>query len=135
MEELSSSNILPHNISSVIEKIKAIGGDKVRFIIIYGSAVKGKLTDKSDIDLAVFYNADMQKRFEYRVSVLGRVDNIYDIQIFQDLPIYIQKDIISNGKVIYFKNYNEIFDVFMQIIKKFEDFKPYLELYYSKLGV
>ena len=135
MEELSSSNILPHNISSVIEKIKAIGGDKVRFIIIYGSAVKGKLTDKSDIDLAVFYNADMQKRFEYRVSVLGRVDNIYDIQIFQDLPIYIQKDIVSNVKVIYFKNYNEIFDVFMQIIKKFEDFKHYLELYYSKLGV
>jgi len=37
MEGLSSSYILPQNISSVIKKIKAIGGDKVRFIIMYGS--------------------------------------------------------------------------------------------------
>jgi predicted nucleotidyltransferase len=53
----SKSNLVP-GISSVVEKIKTIGGDRVRFIILYGSAAKGEMTELSDIDLAVFYKGD-----------------------------------------------------------------------------
>ena len=131
---VSKSNLVP-SISGVIEKIKTIGGDNVRFIILYGSAAKGEMTELSDIDLAVFYKGDKKERFDFRVKVLGRVGDEFDIQTFQDLPLYIRKDIASSGKVIDYKGYMEIFRIFMRTIRDFEHFKPRLDMYYSGLGV
>jgi len=96
-DHIDLTNALEHSILDVIERIKEIGGMKVRFIILYGSVVEGRLTDMSDIDLAVFYEGNKKERFEFRVKILGRVSNKFDIQSFQDLPLYIQKDIISTG--------------------------------------
>jgi len=122
-------------ISIVIAKIRDIGGAKIKFIVLYGSAAKGKSTGLSDIDIAVYYDGDKRERFEFRVKILGRVGSKFDIQTFQDLPLYIQKDTLSTGDVIYYRDYKDIFNIFMKTIREFEDFKPRLELYYSSLGV
>ena len=122
-------------ISIVIAKIRDIGGAKIKFIILYGSAAKGESTSLSDIDLAVYYHGDKKERFDFRIKILGRVSNKFDIQIFQDLPLYIQSEILSTGKVIYYRDYKEIFNIFMKTIREFEDFKPRLQLYYSIMGV
>jgi predicted nucleotidyltransferase len=79
MAVLASKSNLVSSISGVVEKIKTIGGDKVRFIVLYGSAAKGEMTELSDIDLAVFYKGDKKERFDFRVKVLGRVSNEFDI--------------------------------------------------------
>ncbi|MBC2694808.1 MAG: nucleotidyltransferase domain-containing protein [Desulfobacteraceae bacterium] len=130
----SKGNLVP-GISGVVEKIKTIGGDKVRFIILYGSTAKGEMTELSDIDLAVFYEGDKKERFDFRVTILGRVGNEFDIQTFQDLPLYIRKDIVSYGNVIFYKGYRELFNTFIRTIRDFEHFKPRLNMYYSGLGV
>lgn len=130
----SKGNLVP-GISGVVEKIKTIGRDKVRFIILYGSAAKGEMTELSDIDLAVFYEGDKNEKFDFRVTILGRVGNEFDIQTFQDIPLYIQKDIVSSGNVIYYKGYRELFNTFIKTIRDFEHFKPRLNMYYSGLGV
>ncbi len=135
MKILESKVALEQSMPDVIEKMRAIGKDKVRFVVLYGSAAKGKLTKLSDLDLAVFFNGDKSERFEFRKKILGRVSNEFDIQIFQDLPLYVQKDILSTGKVMYSVDYIETFEIFMKTIRGFEDFKPRLEVYYSGLGV
>ncbi len=135
MANLASKGDLDLGISAVAEKIKTIGGDKVRFIILYGSKAREEMTELSDIDLAVYYDGDKKERFDFRVKVLGRVGDEFDIQTFQDLPLYIRKDIASSGKVIDYKGYMEIFSIFMRTIRDFEHFKPRLDMYYSGLGV
>ena len=135
MADLASKGDLDLGISAVAEKIKTIGGDKVRFIILYGSKAREEMTELSDIDLAVYYDGDKKERFDFRVKVLGRVGDEFDIQTFQDLPLYIRKDIASSGKVIDYKGYMEIFSIFMRTIRDFEHFKPPLDMYYSGLGV
>ena len=122
-------------IIKIIDKIKSLGGEKLRFIILYGSIVKGKMTNLSDIDIAVYYHDDKKERFKFRMKVLGRIDDKFDVQIFQDLPLYVQKDIVSSGEVIYYSDYREIFKIYMKTIRDFEHFKPRLEMYYSSLGV
>ena len=133
--KVKTKKSLEHGISNVIKKIKDIGGAKIKFIVLYGSAAKGKSTGLSDIDIAVYYDGDKRERFEFRVKILGRVGSKFDIQTFQDLPLYIQKDTLSTGDVIYYRDYKDIFNIFMKTIREFEDFKPRLELYYSSLGV
>ncbi|MFA4934781.1 MAG: nucleotidyltransferase domain-containing protein [Candidatus Methanoperedens sp.] len=126
---------LEPDISDVIAKIKDIGGDNIKFILLYGSAAKGRSTNLSDIDIAVFYSGDKRERFQFRVKILGRIGNKFDIQTYQDLPLYIQNEILSSSEVLYFSDYTEIFNTFMKTIREFEDFKPRLELYYSSMGV
>ena len=133
--KIISKKSLESDISNVITKIKDFGGERIKFIILYGSAAKGKTTDLSDIDIAVFHNGDKRERFQFRMKILGRIGNKFDIQTYQDLPLYIQNEILSSGEVLYFSDYKEIFDTFMKTIREFGDFKPHLELYYSNMGV
>ncbi|MCL7476365.1 MAG: nucleotidyltransferase domain-containing protein [ANME-2 cluster archaeon] len=122
-------------VSDVCQSIMEIGGEKVGFIILYGSAAKGKMSGLSDIDIAVYYVGDKEERFQFRMKILGRVSDIFDIQTFQDLPLSIQKDIMSFGDIIYYRDYAELFEMNMKIIREYEDFKPHLDVYYSCLEV
>ncbi|HEY9247008.1 MAG TPA: nucleotidyltransferase domain-containing protein [Candidatus Methanoperedens sp.] len=73
------------DISSVVTKIRDIGGPKIIFMVLYGSEAKGENTDLSDIDIAVYYQGDKKERFDFRIKILGRVSNKFDIKTFQDL--------------------------------------------------
>ncbi len=123
------------NVSPVVNLIKKIGGEKIKFVILYGSVVEGKQTPLSDVDIAVYYEGNKEERFKFRMEVLGSVNDKFDIQTFRDLPLYIRNEIISHGKILYQKSYSEIFDVFIKTIKSFGDFKPRLDIYYSGLEV
>ena len=123
------------NVSSIVNLIKKIGGEKIKFVILYGSTVEGKQTPLSDVDIAVYYEGSKKERFKFRMEVLGSVNDKFDIQTFQDLPLYIRKEIISHGKILYQKSHSEIFDIFIKTIKSFGDFKPRLDIYYSGLEV
>ncbi|PWB49381.1 MAG: nucleotidyltransferase domain-containing protein [Candidatus Methanoperedenaceae archaeon] len=133
--KIKSEKSLESDLSDVITKIRYFGGDRIKFIVLYGSAAKRKSTNLSDIDIAVFYSGDKRERFQFRVKILGRIGNKFDIQNYQDLPLYVQNEILSSGEVLYFSDYTEIFNTFMKTIREFEDFKPHLELYYSSMGV
>ena len=56
-----SKNPAKLELSDVIRKIKEIGGDRVKFIILYGSAVKGELTHRSTL---TFRYTFMKTKFE-----------------------------------------------------------------------
>ena len=55
------------------------------------------------------------------MKILGRIGNKFDIQTYQDLPLYIQNEILSSGEVLYFSDYTEIFNTFMKTIREFEN--------------
>jgi len=133
--KIKSNKSLEPDISEVISKIKDLGGDRIKFIVLYGSAAKGRNMNLSDIDIAVFHSGDKSERFQFRMKILGRSGNKFDIQTYQDLPLYIQNEILSSGELLYYNDYTEIFDTFMKTIREFGDFKPRLELYYSNMGV
>ena len=118
----------------VIERIREIGRDRIAFIALYGSVTKNRATPLSDIDLAVFYEGSKEERFKFRMSVLGRIGDDFDVQTFQDLPLYIQKEVITYGKLLYYKEYNVVFNIYINVIKNFDDLTRHLNLYHTYLG-
>lgn len=55
MNELELNITVQQKVSNVCQRIMEMGEDKVGFIILYGSSVKGKMAGLSDVDVAVFY--------------------------------------------------------------------------------
>ncbi len=120
-------------VQSVVDTIKKMGGKRIGFIIQYGSTVTGDQTPLSDIDIAVYYHGTKDQRFDFIISVLGNVDDRFDIHVFQDLPVYIQQEVISKGDLLYQQDFFTTFDIFMRTIQRFSDLKPFLDIYYQGL--
>jgi len=127
-------SIIMQNVSEkidmAVQKIIALGGPKVRFVILYGSANEGSMKEDSDIDISVYY--DDADASEFRLKVLSDLfDDIYDIKIFQQLPLPIRMQILK-GKVLYEDDTTFIYDKAYETIKEFESFK---RGYYDYLGI
>ncbi len=118
-------NSIDEKVNKAIEKIKLLDGSgKVRFVIRYGSSVNGTMTEDSDLDLAIYYDGkDDSELSRYRFKVLSSLfDDIYDIQIFQQLSMYVRTEVLK-GDVVYCRDRIFLYDVAWQTIKEFDAFK------------
>ena len=77
--------------------------EKIKRIILYGSAVENKLTFKSDIDMAVdFSDINLKDATLFRKRILGKANSRVDIQVYNFLPEKIKKE-IEKSKILYKK--------------------------------
>lgn len=102
---------------------------KVEFIFLFGSVSEKKDNKLSDIDFAVFHSGTKKERFKFRIKLLAKLSDKYDVQIFQDLPLYVRINVLK-GKLIYSKDEQFAYDKIYETIKLFEDYKKY---YYDYL--
>ncbi len=113
------------DIQKIVQKIlKLDTKKKVKFIVLFGSVARGEHTPLSDIDFAVYYDGKVDERFRFRIKLLGLLPDRADVQMFQDLPLAVQKEVIK-GKVVYSNNFQFVFDSFMNVIKEFSTFEKY----------
>ena len=116
----------------LLKKIKKFGlFKKTNFVILYGSAAQGKTTPLSDIDICISLALPSAQRFKARVKLLGALSEKYDIHIFEDLPLYVQKEVLA-GKVIYCQNTEKLVQRALALIREYEDFGPIYEHYISQ---
>lgn len=108
---------------------KLEGFENVRFIILYGSVAEGRPTETSDIDLCIYYAGTREEGGEFRFLALSELCNDqYDIQIFVNLPLYVQKEVLQ-GRVIYCPDERFLYDTAYQTIQEYDDFKHRLDDY------
>ena len=107
-----------------IEKIKNIDGfEEVKFIVLYGSTAEGRMNKDSDIDLSIYYDGSQEEASRFRFKALSELfDDIYDIQIYQQLPLYVRIEVLK-GKMIYCKDKRFLYEAAIETIKDFEEFK------------
>ncbi len=127
------------DISRIVEKIVKLDTKrKVKFIVLFGSVVRGEQTPLSDVDVAVYYGGTADERFNFRRCCLGSFPDQIDVQIFQDLPLAVRNEVIK-GKVVYSRGFQFVFDEFMKVIKEFRSFEKYytraLEELQQEMGV
>ncbi len=118
---------------AVVKKVlKEDKEEKVQFIILYGSQTQGTATPLSDTDVAIFYDGDKKERFNFRVRVSGVLGDKFDVQIFQDLPLYIRKEVLK-GEVLYQKDVDFLYETAIDTVKEYGLFKRYLDAYYEEV--
>lgn len=113
-------------IKKIIDKAKK--DKRVIAVALFGSSLK---IEGRDIDICVFLdkrysNLEMSKK---RLQFLRGLDDDFDIQIFQQLPIYIRSKILREGKILFCKNLKLLYDLAFLTIKEFDDFKDIYKSY------
>lgn len=101
----------------------------IDFIILYGSVAMGCSRSDSDIDLVTGIKENHLDLIRINKEIiLQRPFEDLDIRIFEHLPVYIQKDAIK-GLILYCKNLTGFYDQAYDTLKRYQDFKPYLDDY------
>ena len=91
-------------------------------VILFGSFARGENFRDIDVCLVLKKKLENLEMSRIRLEYLSKFPAL-DIQIFQQLPIYIRARILREGKVIYCKDEDLLYDIAILTIKEFEDFK------------
>lgn len=95
----------------------------IRFIILYGSSVRGEERSGSDLDICIYFDAESEGRDGFRVNALKAIfsENV-DIHMFQDLPLQVRSEVLK-GKVLYSDDDVFIHDTAYRHLREYGDFK------------
>ena len=105
--------------------------EKTEFIYLYSSVSKGTTNPLSDIDICVSINLPPISRLKAQIKLQGHLSEGYDITIFEDLPLYLQPEVLK-GKLLYCKNRKKVVERAFQVIRDFEDFQKIYEYYIAR---
>ena len=98
---------------------------------MFGSRAEGRARKDSDYDFAIYYDGNRDKKYKFLLE--ANYDEKCDVKIFQDLPLFIQKEVLK-GELIYAKDISFVYDIAYETIKEFERFRRhyYSYLYYEE---
>ena len=96
---------------------------RIKKIILFGSVAENKPTLLSDIDLAVEFTLLAEGEATlFRREVLGQLNEKFDVQVFQDLPLYVMINVLK-GKLVYVEDVDFVYAKAYETIRAFGDFK------------
>jgi hypothetical protein len=99
---------------------------------IYGSYATGKITDLSDIDIALLLRekGDWNKQLELIDSIAEAIEtDDFDLVILNDCPPYMQYEVIAYGKMIYEKDHDDRCDFQVRAFQRYFDVKHIYDEY------
>ena len=99
-------------------------------VILFGSETRGEARAESDVDVCLVLEdkrLDTLGQSQKRMGYLASVD--LDIQIFQQIPLYLRVRVLREGKVLFCRDEDKLYAVAFQTARHFEDFRHIHEGY------
>jgi predicted nucleotidyltransferase len=122
-----------HHLKRIVEDVAK--DVEILALFLYGSSARKEACIQSYVDLCLVLmpasytpNELSQKKLTYLKSFE------LDIQIFQQLPIYIKKRVIKEGKVLYCKDEDALYDLCFAVIREFSDFEHIYRHYLTEVA-
>jgi predicted nucleotidyltransferase len=125
--------VMEKNMRKLLKILKSMEEfQKVEFIIFYGSRALEVGRKTSDVDVCIYYNSKSKEEMErFRLNLLSKLPDIFDVQIFQLLPLYVRKEVLK-GKLIFVRNIDFVYQKAHETITDFESFK---HRFYDYIGM
>lgn len=121
-------------VKDILGKLKRLPRfEKLQFAYFYGSFIQNELCKISDVDICLYYDfqrEDCLHNLYFRVR--GAFSDKYDIQFFQLLPPYVQKEVIE-GHLFYIKDKTLLQEIVWKVNEECEGFESSYERYFKKI--
>ena len=113
----------------MIKKLEALQqNDLVESVIQFGSSVNKK--QFRDIDLCIFTTKKLP--LKKKLALTRHLPELYDISFYEDLPINLKKAVLSEGRIIFTKDYLKVLKRMSYIDLEYPRFRSFLINYHQK---
>lgn len=105
-------------------------------VLLFGSAARGE--PYRDIDVALVAREGAAHRRPDWDMVMGysaTLPESVDLSLFEQLPVYIQTRVLGEGKVLWCRDEDELYEVAFRVVREWEDFRPFYEHYLEGAGL
>lgn len=102
---------------------------------LFGSTIKGKSREKSDIDIAVLFcdGIDAHKRFEYKLDLADELEELLckkiDIVDLESADLFFVHQILLDKVLVFERNLNTRVEFEVKSRREYFDMLPFYELY------
>ena len=112
---------------------KAQRDTDVLAVLLFGSTARQEQSPASDVDICLVMKPQSQtpepaalsaKRLEYLK------DFSFDVRVFQQLPLHIRVRVLKEGRVLFVRDEDRLYELAFRTAQAFEDFK---HIYYDYL--
>jgi predicted nucleotidyltransferase len=112
---------------------RAAADDGVLAVMLYGSAARGDNTRFSDIDVCLLLQDRRADRAEMARKRLDYADLDLDVQVFQLLPLYVRSRVLKEGRTLFVRDEDALYELAFRTVRAFEDFKPRYRAYLDEV--
>jgi len=112
---------------NIVNKVKK--DERILAVALFGSYARRE--KYRDIDIALILNENLTKKemSKIKLDYLSETSSKIDLKIFQQLPIYIRSRILKEGKIVFCKNNDLLYEIALRNLKEFEFYKKIYEMY------
>lgn len=105
--------------------VKAIQSDpEILTVFLFGSGVRGEEQRGSDIDICLVMEPSIYTPIQLSLKKLQYLRLFdMDIQIFQQMPLYIKIRIIKEGKILFCADEDKLYQIVFRVLDEFSDFE------------
>ncbi|ETX00884.1 MAG: hypothetical protein ETSY1_09550 [Candidatus Entotheonella factor] len=118
---------------NIVEQAK--GDATILAVMLFGSTARGEQHPDSDVDICLVLEPGTyapEVLMDTRLGYLAAFPA--DIQIFQQLPIYIRQRVLKEGKVLWCRDEDALYDLAWRTVQAFDDFKPLYDRYLDEVA-
>ncbi|MGQ4914955.1 MAG: nucleotidyltransferase domain-containing protein [Candidatus Asgardarchaeia archaeon] len=111
------------DVSKKLEPLKS--DSNILAIMLFGSYARGE--QFSDIDVCLVLNKPLSnlEMSKMRVKYQSLLGDAFDVQIYQQLPLYIRVRVLREGIVVYCRDEDKLYELAYRTIKDFVYFEKY----------
>jgi len=104
-------------------------------VILFGSRARADARPSSDTDVCLVLTPAPRDRLALgrkRLLYAGRVD--LDVQVLQQLPLYVRPRVFREGRVLFVRDEDALYDVAFRTVRAFEAFKSVYRTYLAEVA-
>lgn len=97
---------------------------RILAVFLFGSVARGDSKDKSDVDICLVLEPrchNLKDISRIRLDYLSSFT--FDIHIFQQLPLYIQKRVIQEGQILFCREEDALYALVFKMIREYASFE------------
>ena len=114
---------------------RAAQDPEVLAVMLYGSVARGETSAASDVDVCLVLTPERRTAAQMSEQRLEYVQDFdLDIQVFQQLPLYIRQRVLKDGRVLFVRDEDQLYELAYRTVQAFEDFRPRYQAYLDEVA-